>query len=303
MSTLAAVDCGTNMTRLLVRRGDEDLERKMEFTRLGVGVDKDRRLTPDAMRGTLDVLKEFRQVMERHGVERFRAVTTSATRDAENRDEFLDAAADVLGGPLELITGEEEAGLAFAGATSALDPSDGPFVLADIGGGSTELAVGSGESGETPQAVSLDIGCVRVAERFLETDPPTALELSQAVSVVRIYVREARNQFPEMREAARLVGVAGTFTTMAAVEMGLVEYDRNKVHHFDLTRAAAEDVFRTFATEPLADRVHNPGLAPERADVIVAGALVAVCVMRELEFESCLVSESDLLDGIVASLD
>ena len=302
MTTLAAIDCGTNMTRLLVSRGTDELERRMEFSRLGVGVDKERRLDPEAMQRTLDVLKGFREVMDDHAVERFRAVTTSATRDAENRDEFLAAAADVLGGPLELITGEEEAAFAFAGATSDLDPADGPFVLADIGGGSTELAVGSGEPGENPSAVSLDIGCVRVSERFLESDPPTAEELSQAVSVVRIYVREARNQFPEMREAARLVGVAGTFTTMAAVEMGLVDYDRSQVHHFELTRAAAEDVFRTLATERLADRVHNPGLAPERADVIVAGALVAVCVMRELEFDSCLVSESDLLDGLVASL-
>ncbi|MBW3536864.1 MAG: Ppx/GppA family phosphatase [Actinobacteria bacterium] len=271
MSTLAAVDCGTNMTRLLVRRGDEDLERRMEFARLGLGVDKNQRLAPDAVQRTLDVLNDFRQVMERHDVERFRAVTTSATRDAENRDDFLGAAAEVLGQPLELITGEEEAGLAFAGATSALDPAEGPFVLADIGGGSTELAVGSGEPGEKPQAVSLDVGCVRVAERFLETDPPTAVELSQAVSVVRIYIREARNQFPEMREAARLIGVAGTFTTMAAVEMGLIGYDRSKVHHFDLTRAAAEDVFRTLATESLDDRRHNPGLEPARADVIVGG--------------------------------
>lgn len=302
MSTLAAVDCGTNMTRLLIRSGDEDLERRLEFTRLGLGVDKQRRLDAGAMGRTLDVLREFRGLMDDRGVDRFRAVTTSATRDAENRDEFLAAASDVLHGPLELISGEEEAALAFAGATSALDQAAGPFVLADIGGGSTELAVGSGEPGEKPQAVSLDVGCVRVAERFLETDPPTAEELSQAVSVVRIYVQEARNQIPELREAPRLVGVAGTFTTMAAVEMGLIDYDRSKVHHFDLTRDAAEDVFRTLATERLADRVHNPGLAPERADVIVAGALVAVCVMRELEFESCLVSESDLLDGIVTEL-
>ena len=301
MSTLAAVDCGTNMTRLLIRRGDDDLERRLEFTRLGVGVDQHRRLDPAAVDRTLEVLRDFREAMERHGVEGFRAVTTSATRDADNRDEFLAAATDVLGGPLELLSGEEEGRLAFRGATAAIDPRYGPFVVADIGGGSTELAVGSGAADDEPEVVSLDVGCVRVTERFLPDDPPSAEQLSQAVSVVRIELQEAARQIPAIRVARQLVGVAGTFTTMAAVEMGLVEYDRDKVHHFDLTRAAAEDVFRTLATERLSDRVHNPGLAPERADVIVAGALVAVSIMREFEFSSCLVSEADLLDGLVAT--
>lgn len=301
MTTLAAVDCGTNMTRLLIRRGSEDLERRLEFTRLGVGVDKNHRLDSDAVDRTLRVLGEFRALMDSHGVSGFRAVTTSATRDAANRDEFLGAASQVLGGPLELIRGEEEGQLAFRGATASLDARYGPFVVADIGGGSTELATGSGEAEDEPAVVSLDVGCVRVTERFLESDPPTPEQLSQAVSVVRIHLQEAAREVPAIREARQLVGVAGTFTTMAAVEMGLAEYDRDRVHHFDLTKAAAEDVFRTLATEPLKDRVHNPGLARERADVIVAGALVAVSIMREFEFSSCLVSEADLLDGLIAS--
>ena len=301
MSTLAAIDCGTNMTRLLIRRGDEDLDRRLEFTRLGVGVDEHRRLDDAAVERTLNVLRQFRESMEHHGVDGFRAVTTSATRDAENRDEFLAAAVDVLGGPLELISGEEEGQLAFRGATAGIDSRYGPFLVADIGGGSTELATGSGEPSDDPQVVSLDVGCVRVTERFLPDDPPTAEQLSQAVSVVRIELQEAARAIPAIREARQLVGVAGTLTTMATVEMGLAVYDPDKVHHFDLTRAAAEDVFRTLATEPLADRVHNPGLARERADVIVAGALVAVSIMREFEFASCLVSEADLLDGLVAA--
>lgn len=301
MSTLAAIDCGTNMTRLLIRRGDQDLERRLEFTRLGLGVDEHHRLDSDAVERTLQVLREFRELMDRHDVSGFRAVTTSATRDAENRDEFLSAATEVLGGPLELIAGEEEGRLAFRGATANLDPRYGPFVVADIGGGSTELATGSSGPDDEPAVVSLDIGCVRVTERFLENDPPTPEQLSQAVSVVRIHLQEAAREVPAIREARQLLGVAGTFTTMAAVEMGLAEYDRDRVHHFDLTKAAAEDVFRTLATEPLKDRVHNPGLAPERADVIVAGALVAVSILREFEFSSCLVSESDLLDGLIGS--
>lgn len=301
MTTLAAVDCGTNMTRLLIRRGDQDLERRLEFTRLGAGVDQHHRLDEAAVERTLTVLREFRSLMEHNSVTGFRAVTTSATRDADNRDEFLEAASDALGGALELLSGEDEGLLAFRGATAQLDPAFGPFVVADIGGGSTELAVGSGDSDEKPQVVSLDVGCVRVTERFLESDPPTSEQLSQAVSVVRIHLQEAAMDIPAIREARQLVGVAGTFTTMAAVEMGLQVYDPERVHHFDLTKAAAEDVFRTLATEKLADRVHNPGLARERADVIVAGALVAVSIMREFEFGSCLVSEADLLDGLVAS--
>ena len=301
MTTIAAVDCGTNMTRLLISRDGEDVERRLEFTRLGVGVDQHHRLDPAAVDRTLGVLRNFKDLMDRNNVDRFRAVTTSATRDADNRDDFLAAAAEALGGPLELLSGEDEGQLAFRGATSRLDTGFGPFVVADIGGGSTELAVGSGDLDEKPEVISLDIGCVRVTERFLEDDPPSAEQLSQAVSVVRIHLQEAAREIPAIREARQLVGVAGTFTTMAAVEMGLLTYDRDRVHHFDLTKPAAEDVFRTLAIEPLRDRVHNPGLAPERADVIVAGALVAVSIMREFEFGSCLVSEADLLDGLVAS--
>lgn len=300
MSTLAAIDCGTNMTRLLIRRDDHDVERRLEFTRLGAGVDADGRLDEQAVERTLAVLRDFRELMDRSGVDGFRAVTTSATRDADNRDDFLEAASKALRGPLELLSGEDEGRLAFRGATAKLDPGLGPFVVADIGGGSTELATGPGAE-EDPAVVSLDVGCVRVTERFLRNDPPTPEQLSQAVSVVRIHLQEAAREIPAIREARQLVGVAGTFTTMAAVEIGLITYDRERVHHFDLTKAAAEDVFRTLATEKLADRVYNPGLAAERADVIVAGALIAVSIMREYEFGSCLVSEADLLDGLVAS--
>lgn len=300
MTVLGAVDCGTNMSRLLIWGPDGEIERRLEFTRLGEGVDETSRLTPEAMKRTAEVLAGYRKVMEDHGVERFRAIATSAARDAANVHEFQLLASAALGQRIEVIDGAEEARLSFAGAAAGRDGST-PVLVADIGGGSTEMAVGL--PGSEPTPVSMDIGAVRVTERFLASDPPTAEELSQAVSVVRLHLQEARMLHPELTEARGLIGVAGTFTTMAAVEIGLVEYDREQVHGFRLDRAAAEDVFRTLATERLSDRIHNPGLAPERADIIVGGCIVAVSILREFEFEACEISEQDLLDGIIAGLD
>jgi exopolyphosphatase/guanosine-5'-triphosphate,3'-diphosphate pyrophosphatase len=190
---------------------------------------------------------------------------------------------------------------------SELDPGDGPFLVVDIGGGSTEVVVGpadpagDGHRLEPIGGISIDVGCVRVTERFLLTDPPAPEELSQAISVVDAYLEDVEREVPAARSARRLVGLAGTVTTMAAVEMGLPAYDRDRIHHFVLTRAAAEDVFRTLATEARVDRVHNPGLEEARADVIVGGALVLVTIMRHFGFDECLVSEADILDGLVLS--
>lgn len=295
---VAAVDCGTNSTRMLVSDGTTSLARPMRITRLGQGVDATGRLAPEAIERTAVVLREYREQMDAFGVERVRVTATSAARDADNRDDFFDVAESIVGVRPELLPGDEEGRLSFLGATAELEPADGPFLVADIGGGSTEFVVGSTE----PDGVlSVDIGCVRMTEKFLHGDPPTAEELSQAISVVHAYLEDVARELPTLREARRFVGLAGTVSAMAAVEIGLADYDRDRIHHFVLTRAAAEDVFRTLATESLADRVWNPGLDPQRAEVIVGGAVVLVTIMRHFDFDECLVSESDILDGLVAS--
>jgi exopolyphosphatase/guanosine-5'-triphosphate,3'-diphosphate pyrophosphatase len=247
----------------------------------------------------VSVLREYRSVMDAFGVERVRMTATSAARDALNRAEFFDAAELVVGVRPELLSGEEEGRLSFAGATAELDPADGPFLVVDIGGGSTEFVVGTKEA---EGVRSLDIGCVRITEKFLASDPPAPEELSQAISVVHAYLEDVERDLPAAKEARTLVGLAGTVTTVAAVEIGLASYSREAIHHFVLTRAAAEDVFRTLATECRADRVHNPGLEEARADVIVGGTVVLVTVMRHFGFDACLVSEADILDGLAASL-
>jgi exopolyphosphatase/guanosine-5'-triphosphate,3'-diphosphate pyrophosphatase len=299
VSVVAAVDCGTNSTRLLISDGVNTIERRMTITRLGQGVDKNRALAPEAIARTIAALEEYRILMDKHGVEKVRVAATSAARDASNRNDFFDAAEKLLGARPELLSGDDEARISFAGATADLDPSDGPFLVLDIGGGSTELIVGSTE----PQAArSLDLGSVRITEQLLHGDPPQPDELSNAVGYVRDELEDLRRQLPILEGGRTLVGVAGTITTVAAVEQGLKEYDRDRIHHFVLTKPAAEDVFRTLATEPLADRKYNPGLDPGRADVIVGGCIILVCVMRVFGFRECLVSEADILDGLAMSL-
>jgi exopolyphosphatase/guanosine-5'-triphosphate,3'-diphosphate pyrophosphatase len=297
---LAAIDCGTNSTRLLVSDGGtRTVERLMRITRLGQDVDATGALAPAAVDRTLEVLREFRKVMDTHGVTRVRMTATSAARDAANREDFFAAAEEIVGTRPELLTGEQEARLSFCGATSQLDPDDGPFLVVDIGGGSTEFAVGTTE----PEALlSVDIGCVRLTEKFIHRDPPSPEELSQVISVARDYLEDVAREMPAALDAKRFVGLAGTVSTVAAVEQGLPEYDTEKIHHFVLTHDAAEDVFRTLATEKRADRIHNPGLEEARADVIVAGTAILVAIMRFFEFDECLVSEADILDGLVLSL-
>lgn len=302
MTRVAAVDIGTNSTRLLVADLDGDelraVDRRTRITRLGQGVDSARRLHPDAIDRTLAVLREYRQVIDELGAERTRATATSASRDAANRDAFFDPAERVLGVRPELISGETEAGLTFAGATAGLhEPA--PFLVLDVGGGSTELIVGH----TAPEGlVSVDIGCVRLTEQYLHGDPPAPEELSQAVSVVRDHLGDVDRELPAAHGAKTLVGTAGTVWTMAAVELGVDPSESERIHHFRLTRAAAEDVFRTLATEPADRRRHNPGLEPGRVDVIVGGAIVVVSVMRHYGFDEMLVSEADILDGLARSL-
>ena len=300
---VAAIDCGTNSTRLLVAdRAGRPLERLMRITRLGQGVDATGRLQPAAIARTVDVLREYRSVMDGHGVSQVRITATSAARDAANRDQFFTAAKEAVGAEPELLSGDEEGRLSFAGATAELDPAGGPYLVCDIGGGSTEFVVGPGEDGGPTGAISVDIGCVRLTERFLKSDPPAPEELSQAISVVHAYLDDVEREVPAVSQAKVLVGLAGTVTTVAAVEIGLATYDRERIHHFRLTRAAAEDVFRTLATESRAQRLHNPGLAEARADVIVGGTAILVTVMRHFGVDACLVSEADILDGLVQTL-
>jgi exopolyphosphatase/guanosine-5'-triphosphate,3'-diphosphate pyrophosphatase len=300
VSVLAAIDCGTNSTRLLISDGGRTVDRRMVITRLGRGVDATGRLDPEAIERTVAVLREYRTAMDERGAARVRITATSAARDAVNADDFFTAAEAVVGTRPELLSGEEEGQLSFAGATADLDPGDGPFLVVDIGGGSTECMVGS----DRVDAVrSFDIGCVRLTEKHLASDPPAPEELSNAIAEATDWFDDLIREVPAATEARTVVGLAGTISTVAAVEIGLAEWDRDAIHHFRLTRAAIEDVFRTLATEPLADRVHNPGLEAARADVIVGGCCALVAFVRRLGIDEILVSESDILDGLVASLE
>lgn len=297
---VAAIDCGTNSVRLLVSQdGRVTLERLMRITRLGEGVDATGRLSDAAIERTVTVLREYREVIDRHGVGRVRMTATSAARDAANREEFFDAAEAVLGVRPELLSGEEEGRLSFLGATADLDPARGPFLICDIGGGSTEFVWGTTGA---EVSVSTDMGCVRMTEAWLHSDPPDPLELSQALSVIGLHLDDVLREIPQAPEAATFVGLAGTVSTAASVELGLAEYDRDRIHHFELSREAIEDVFRTLATESVEERKENPGLEEQRADVIVGGMCVLVSIMRRFGFASCLVSEADILDGLAMSL-
>lgn len=296
---VAAIDCGTNTVRLLVTDGTADLARRMDITRLGAGVDRTGRLDDAAVERTLAVLAGHREVLAEHGVTRVRMAATSAARDAANRDEFFGRVEEVLGVVPELLAGEEEGRLAFAGATAGLDPARGPFCVVDIGGGSTEFAVGASE---LERVMSVEMGSVRFTDRYVENDPPAPEDLVACISVAEAHLADVVREVPELADVQTWIGVAGTITTVAAVEIGSPHDEYGRTHHFELTHAAAEDVFRTLVTEPLADRVHNPGLHPDRAEVIVAGSSILVAIMRTLHIDPLLVSERDILDGLAASL-
>ena len=273
----------------------------MRITRLGQGVDAVHKLDPTAVDRTLAVLSEFRGVMEDLAVRRARMAATSAVRDATNGQEFLAAATATVGFPAELLSGQEEGRLAYAGATADLPAVLGDDVVVDIGGGSTELVL---QRGGQVQAVSMDIGCVRLTERTLRSDPPTADEIADAIAVVNAELDRAVRTVPalsDLRPGSRLIGLAGTVSTLAALEQGLVAYDRNRIHHFELNRDAVERWCGLLAGERAADRLCRPGMLAGREDVIVGGALVLRRVMERFAFGRCLVSESDILDGLALS--
>ena len=296
---VAAIDLGTNSTRLLVHDGKQTLERLMTITRLGQDVDRTGRLADEAIERVLSCLRDYRAVMDRLGVTKVRAAATSAARDAANRDDFFDAVESVIGARPELLSGLDEGRLSFNGATADLDPADGPFLVFDIGGGSTEFAYGTDEA---EAAMSLDIGCVRLTEKYIESDPPAPEELLACLSITETHLDDIAREIPQVAHARTYVGLAGTVSAAAAVELGLAEYDREQIHHFRLTKDAAEDVYRTLVTEARDDRIHNPGLEEARADVIVGGMCILVRIMRYFDIEELIVSESDILDGLAASL-
>ncbi len=303
LQPVAAIDCGTNSTWLLVARpGGEAVVRLMRITRLGRGVDQTRRLAPDAIERTLAVLAEYRAVLDECGAGPVRMTATSAARDAANREDFFGAAADIVGVRPELLAGEEEGRLSFLGATAGLTAASGPWLVADIGGGSTELIVGS-EAGGSPEAVrSLDVGCVRVSERFLRSDPPQPAEIGEARAFVADLLTAVSGAEPAFSQAATLVGLAGTVAALAAIAQGLESYDRRRVHHYRLARDTVEALLATLASETTSDRRRRPGVEPDRADVILGGTLVLAELMRHFQFNTCLTSESDILDGLVATL-
>lgn len=302
-SAVAAIDCGTNSTRLLVvNREGTPLERLMRITRLGEGVDATGVISDAALQRCLGVLGEYREVMDRHGVGAARLAATSAARDAANGPAFLAEAAAITGAEAAVIPGAEEARLSYLGATAGLDPVAGDDVIIDIGGGSTELALARDG---VVRGWSMQVGCVRATERWLHGDPPTVGELEAASQGIAAMVAEAMDELPELgqlRAGSRLIGLAGSVSTLAQLDGGIAEYRFEEVHLRRLTAEAVGRWTSRLAALPAAERRSLPGMVPGREDVIVGGALVLREAMGALGFSECLVSEHDILDGIAADL-
>ena len=300
---VAAIDCGTNSTRLLVAdAGGRPMERLMRITRLGEGVDATGKLSSQAVDRCVTVLADFRAVMDRVGVVRARLVATSAVRDASNGRDFLSAASAVSGVEPELLAGVDEGRLSMLGAVSDLDADAGPFLILDIGGGSTELIAGAGPDDPGLALVSLQLGCVRLSERFFTSDPPTPSELRAAEAMVAGELESAITDQPALFGARCLVGLAGTVTTLSSLQLGMGEYDRDVIHHSRLTASEVAYWYRTLSTENHQARLARPGMVPGREDVIVGGAMILHAVLTRFGFDECLVSEADILDGLVAEL-
>jgi exopolyphosphatase/guanosine-5'-triphosphate,3'-diphosphate pyrophosphatase len=316
MPRVAAIDCGTNSIRLLVAeltyRHDgtvdlRDLHREMRVVRLGQGVDATGKLAPEALERTRAALADYTIAARRKGVERVRMVATSATRDASNRDEFFAMTRDVLGVEAEVISGDEEARLSFTGAVGEQDPDDGPFLVVDVGGGSTELVLGEwdGRRASVTSARSVDIGCVRITERALKSDPPTVDEIAAA----REFATEVLDQAFEMVDVSKArtwIGVAGTVTTLSAVAQGLPEYDAERTHLSRLSQADVHRLADDLLAADHATRAANPVIHPGRVDVIGGGALIVRVLAEQIAERGgpaeLVVSEHDILDGIALSL-
>jgi exopolyphosphatase/guanosine-5'-triphosphate,3'-diphosphate pyrophosphatase len=302
---VAAIDCGTNSVRLLVadlpdRDGElVDLSRRMEIVRLGEGVDRSGRLGPSAVARTRAALGDYAAEIRRWGAGRVRMVATSAMRDATNAGEFTDMVRDTVGITPEVVTGDEEAHLSFTGAVRGLPESAvPPYLVVDIGGGSTEFVVGT-ESVE--RALSVDIGCVRITERHLRGDPPTTAEVAAAETDVAAATDRALDAVGG-RRAATLVGLAGSVTTVAGIALGLPGYLPDRIHHARIGRERVAEVAATLLAMTRAQRRALPVMHPGRADVIGAGALILRVVMERAGADSVVASEHDILDGIAWSL-
>ena len=298
---VAAIDCGTNSTRLLIaEKTDENryevLLRRQEVTRLGAGVDASRELKPEAMDRVLATLISFQEDLNLSSTQAVRVVATSAVRDATNRDIFLEAAKEVTGFEVELLSGEEEAELSYLGATHEMERGEAPYLIFDLGGGSTEFAYGNDTCEEF---FSTDVGCVRISEKFIHSDPPLPEELSAALSLIELHLNDVEQAVTKIAGAKTLIGVAGTVTAMAMIEQGLQEYSYDAVHHYRMTKEAMEEVFRILATDSRENRLTNPGMEEDRVDVIVGGVCVLIQIMRQFGLSECLVSERDILDGLI----
>ena len=301
---VAAVACGTNSTRLLVLDASGvPIAREMRVTGLGRGVEATGQLAAQSIDDTVKVLREYRRAIEEHGVDRVRFVATSAARDGGNREHLFSAAEEVIGVQPELLSGDEEARLAFRSATLRLKPGPGSVLVVDLGGGSTEFAAGRCDDppSEPHGVVSVDIGCVRLTERFLRGDPPSREELDEAVSVVRGHLSSVSRVLPSAAEATRMVLVGGTLMRLPAVtERSLPS--REGAHHSVLSLAAVEDLLDTLAGRPRCDPVSPRGLETALADVMLGGTAILATIMRYFGFAECLLSEADLLDGLALSL-
>ena len=298
---VAAIDCGTNSTRLLVAEGVGDgfrsIDRRMTITRLGQGVDSRRILAPEALERTLRTIADYAATCGELGVEKIRVTGTSAVRDAHNRDEFFNGVRALTGTDAELLSGEEEAAATFLGTLSDLHEA-GPVLVVDIGGGSTELIVGT----HAPERmVSIDVGCVRMLEKHLASDPPTESEISALRTEVIGELERAKEQLSVPR-GTRLIGVAGTVTQLATLKAGIPVYDPDVTHHFVLSHGDVRSLARRLRTMTYEQRKRIKGLEAGRADVIVGGAEILLCVMEAFDLPECLVSEKDILDGLVLQL-
>jgi exopolyphosphatase/guanosine-5'-triphosphate,3'-diphosphate pyrophosphatase len=300
---VAAIDCGTNSIRLLIADvvDDrlEDLERTMRIVRLGEGTDRTGRLSEAALGRTFAAVSEYGELISSHQVDAVRFVATSASRDAENAAEFQAGVQDRLGVLPEVITGAEEARLSFDGATRQLRQDvPGPYLVADIGGGSTELVHGDAEP---DSAASMDVGCVRLTERHFAADPPSAAQVEAAISDIDSALSVVAESVP-LTAPAQLVGLAGSVTTVAALSLGLPSYDPRAIHGSRVSRDEVDRITAELLRANHERRLAYPVMHPGRADVIIGGALVLDRLMRATAADDVLVSERDILDGIAWSL-
>jgi exopolyphosphatase/guanosine-5'-triphosphate,3'-diphosphate pyrophosphatase len=311
MPRVAAIDCGTNSIRLLIADPPPsadaplvDVTRRMEIVRLGQGVDRTGRLAPAAIERTRVALAGYAASIRSAGATRVRMVATSATRDAANREDFHAMVVDTLGAEPEVVTGDEEARLSFGGAVRGLGPhpeARAPYLVVDIGGGSTEFVLGSAGDDPSLAARSVDVGCVRLTERHLHGDPPAATEVAAAEADVRAALDLVRAAVP-VEKAGTLVGLAGSVTTVTALALGLPRYDSTKIHHATVTYDQVAVVARDLLAMPRSRRAALGPMHPGRVDVIGAGALILRVVMDELGTDAVIASEHDILDGIALSL-